>query len=160
MKTIILYASKHGATKEVAEIISAKIPDVIVEDINKFKGNIKEYQNIVLGSKTKVGKIDKKIKEVYNQIDQTSQKVIIFIVGLQKENFDKLIIENVNSEAVSSSYFVGGKLNFPKMNIAEKTIIKMINKEAHLIDVIDTKKEYDFLEYQEIDKIIDSIREK
>ena len=75
MKTIILYASKHGATKEVAEIISSKIPNVIVEDINKFKGNIKEYQNIVLGSKTKVGAVDKKIKEIYNQIDQTSQKI-------------------------------------------------------------------------------------
>lgn len=157
MKTLILYASKYGATKAVAEMIYQGVQNAKVVDVQDFNENILDYQNIIFGSKTTVGQMDKRIKELYQAIDTTKQHVIIFIVGLQKNQLDTVIEQNFSKEAMDNSHFVGGKLNFPKMNIAEKAIIKMINKKQKFIDRIDTKQVYDFLDYQEIDKIINKI---
>lgn len=160
MKTIILYASKYGATKEVANIICNGLSDAKVMNIKDFNEDILEYQNIILGSKITAGQIDKGIKELYHTIDSKTQQVSIFIVGLQKDQLVTVIEQNISKEAITTSYFVGGKLNFPKMNIAEKLIIKMINKKAKFINNIDTKKEYDFLDYKEIDNLISNVKKR
>lgn len=158
MKTIIVYASKYGATKEVAQIIHKALPKVKVVDVKDFNEDILTYQNVVLGSDIKVGQLDKEIKELYHKINKQSQTVTVFVSGLQKEHLKLVIEQNLDSEDIPDSYFVGGKLNFPKMTIVEKIIIKTINKKEKFIDTIDTKKVYDFLDYQEIDRLISKIK--
>ena len=64
-KTLVAYASKGGATKEAAQIISDMLKtryslDVDVVDLRKDKkklSNLAEYQHVVVGSGVRSGKV-------------------------------------------------------------------------------------------------------
>lgn len=152
MKSILLYSSKHGATKEVAETLVKEFKGMEFVEASLFKGDIHQYELLIIGSPIYVGKIDKDCLGLLRQIDTTKTKVIIFLLGLDKSKWQESLQQNIDIKFYYSC-FISGKLNFPDMGFMEKTMIKMINKEAKLIDHIDTKKKYDFIDEEEIDML-------
>lgn len=155
MKRILLYGSKHETTKEVANDIMQSVPDVEVQEASKFNGNINQYDLVIIGSPLYIGKMNKDCIKVLKEIHSPETKVILFLLGLAKDKWQESVEQNIESCTLSMIYscFIGGKLRFPNMGFMEKTIIKMVNKEAHFINDIDIKKEYDLLDYTEIDKL-------
>ena len=55
MKTIILYATKHGAIAEIARRIAAHINGAVVHDLKQPVPDLTEYDSVIVGSSVYVG---------------------------------------------------------------------------------------------------------
>ena len=68
MKTIIIYATKHGTTEKAAHILKSKltgevhIVNIMLEPVTALE----EYDTIILGGSIYVGKIQKKLSSFVN----------------------------------------------------------------------------------------------
>lgn len=153
MKTIILYSSKHGATKEIALQLANDGPKYVVKDINEFNESPDNYDCIIIGASIYVGNLSKKVVTLCKEA--TTCKLLLFLSGLAKEKWQETLQTNIPNYQQIFTYtcFIGGKLNFLDMGFMERTMIKMINKKMHLMDSIDMKKTYDFIEYQEVENL-------
>ncbi|MDG6221904.1 MAG: hypothetical protein IAX21_07065 [Candidatus Bathyarchaeota archaeon] len=85
-KILVAYASKGGATKEASQIISVLLKskysfDVEVVDLRKNKKkllNLDEYNNIVVGSGVRSGKIYDEVLDFLKQ-DFNTKKMAFFV---------------------------------------------------------------------------------
>ncbi|MGX8833526.1 flavodoxin domain-containing protein [Amedibacillus sp. YH-ame6] len=155
MKTLIIYASKHGATKEIVHLLannSCDIKDIIDKDID-----LSSYDNVVLGSGTYAGILDKHMKEFIRVQEETllQKELYLFISGLSGDSssMDKVCAENIPANILSHITYkdhLGGRLNMPDMNLFEKTLIKMINKKGHFYTPEQAKNNIDLLNYERI----------
>lgn len=50
MRTIIVYATKSGASRECAELLATKLTDCYICDLSKQVPDIKSYNTVILGS--------------------------------------------------------------------------------------------------------------
>ena len=57
MKTLILYATKHGATRKIAKLIAQEIPDSVVKDVEESDPHLPSYDCVILGSSLMAGQI-------------------------------------------------------------------------------------------------------
>lgn len=155
MKTLILYGTKYGSAKVVAEKIS-KIGDTIC-DIKDFNGSLNEYDQIIIGSSIYVGMMDKMIKEfIKNHYDELQNSTsLLYLCGLSKENKDKVVEDNIKDRKVCFGQicFVGGTLDFDRMSFFERLIIKLINKKANFVQTC--KGKHNLLIEGSIQKIIE-----
>ena len=55
MKTLILYATKHGATRKIAKLIAQEIPDSVVKDVEESDPHLPSYDCVILGSSLMAG---------------------------------------------------------------------------------------------------------
>jgi menaquinone-dependent protoporphyrinogen oxidase len=64
MKTAIIYASKHGTTEKVARAIAEKLRETANVELfslkQNFRPNIREFDEIILGSSIYMGQSSKK----------------------------------------------------------------------------------------------------
>ena len=89
MKTLILYATKYGATKTLAEKIAAKMPgEAAIQEVSDPAVNLSEYDSIILGTSIYMGKSRKQMKTfIQNNLPTLLQKRIgLFLSCLQDEN--------------------------------------------------------------------------
>jgi menaquinone-dependent protoporphyrinogen oxidase len=60
-KTLILYSTRSGATKEVSEVIVDALKvnnfEVDIVDLRKSNSNIQDYSNIIVGAGVHGGKV-------------------------------------------------------------------------------------------------------
>jgi menaquinone-dependent protoporphyrinogen oxidase len=82
-KTLIAYASKSGATEQVAKIIEEVLketPGLEVElaNLRKDSPNIAQYENIVVGAGVRAGKVYSEALDFLNQ-DFSNKKVAFFV---------------------------------------------------------------------------------
>lgn len=159
MKTLIVYASKYGATKKCADLLKNKISCDCIQ-VNSIT-SIEDYDYIILGSCVYVGKVHKDMHTFYEKFkDQLFlKKTSIYLCGLsrEEEKVQKVLQDNFSLEFLQhlTSYAcVGGILNFPKMNFFEKQVIKMINKESKLIEKIDVLQSYDLIDEEMLYAIV------
>lgn len=134
MKTIIVYATKTGATEECANKLKNMLPDteiVNIENINNF--NLDNYEQIIIGTPIRIGQINKKIKDfVSKNLDKLKlKKVSIFICCGFIEGIDKYFTDNFPNDlleqAITYDTF-GGKLDLDKQKGLDKFVVKMISK--------------------------------
>lgn len=139
MKTAIIFSGNISTTKKIAEIIKSKVNhDVDIFDTSKrFYIDFEEYDNFVLGTNVRYGKLNKrfiraviKMKKYVNE----NQKYFVYITGAditraeEYIRYAKLIVERnpVNY------YFVGGL--FPDTKIGKFTnfILKKFKEDLRL----------------------------
>lgn len=156
MRKIIIYRGKHGAVKSVADMVKESSNNIDTHDILNGEIDITKYQTVIIGTNVTASKISKELKIFCNESILLDKSIIIFISGINND-ISEVVKQNFSEELIKKTkhiIFVGGKLNFPDMNFMERSIIKMVNKKEKIIDNIDTKKEYDFLNYENINKMI------
>ena len=152
MKTLIIYATKYGATKKIAEYIAGAMDDAFMYDINHHSLlSVSEYDCIVLGSPLTAGMINKKIKNfAITHVDELQNKRIgVFLSGLQKEgeaeslkqNFPQELLDVAMAKALLGGIFDPGKCGF----IARK-IIKTVTKLDSYTETIDEVKINEFVQ--------------
>ena len=79
MKSIVIYESYYGNTKNVAEKIALNINDCVAIHIDEFdKSQINEDDLLVIGSPTRAFKSSKKINTFIKQIPQKIALVAVF----------------------------------------------------------------------------------
>ena len=86
IRTLIVYSSKYGSTRDAAKIIALINGPAMYCSVDEFKPEYKEFENIVIGSPLHQEKLDPKIiKFVKNNREWLKEKpVSLFCTCLNK----------------------------------------------------------------------------
>lgn len=133
MKMLIVYASKYGYTKEIAEILKNKFnEDLDLINIKKYKNiELKSYDKIILGTSIYMGKARREMINFVknNQKELLKKEYGIFLCCADKDmdglknSFYKEFIEN---SMVTKR--LGFSINFNKMNFSDRTVVRIISR--------------------------------
>ena len=144
MKTLILYASKYGATEEIAKRIGKKMQDAVVFSLKQQKlPNLSEFDQIVIGSAIYAGSIRKEAKAFIaaNLDELLSKPCALFLSGISEDsasferNFPPKLLTHVKAKDI-----LGGAFEPKKAGAIERFIIKIVTKQAGPINRIDDTK--------------------
>jgi menaquinone-dependent protoporphyrinogen IX oxidase len=130
MKTIILYKSKYGSTRQYAEFIHRSCPGSDICDLDNFDySEIGYYDNVVIASRTYMGNIDATSFLIKQWDFLQNKNVYLLVVGMidadapaSKESYLKIpamIRENIHYLKVP------GRLDMDKLNWFERLVVKM-----------------------------------
>ncbi|MDF2614035.1 MAG: flavodoxin [Clostridia bacterium] len=135
MKTVIVYATKHGAAEKCAKMLKKKMEgDVSLIDLKQVKQlNVSEYDKVIIGGSIYAGTIQKEVTEFCRQnIQILKQKQVgLFITCMNESSADSQLSSVFPKELLdiaAAKVACGGEFNFKDMNFMEKLIIKMITK--------------------------------
>lgn len=175
MKKIIIYGSQYGTTKCYAEKFSemTEIPAINFEDMD----NKEEYDLIIHFGGLYAGGI-KGLKNTVKSI-KNKTRLIIVTVGLadvnDRENTDsikKSIARQVPEKILNNTliFHLRGGIDYSKLNFKHKTMMTLLYKKAKKLPeekktaeikaMIETfGKKVDFVDYDSLEQIINSIRD-
>lgn len=133
MKNLIIYSTMYGCTEKCSNLLKEKLNGETLV-INAGSKNIpepKDFDNIILGSSIKVGKIGKALSKYVNKYEDVliQKKIALFVCGGDNENdyirqnFSKSIYDN----SVSKEFF-GGEISMEKVGFITGLILKMVGK--------------------------------
>ena len=133
MKTLILYASKYGAAKEIAQRIAQKMDDAVIYDLKQ--GNIPpiaDFDCIILGSSIYAGSMRKEAKAfVAKNAEALGKKTLgLFLTGLSENSsyFEKNFSQSFLAKAKATK-FLEGIFDPQKVNAIERFIMKAVAKQ-------------------------------
>jgi len=143
MKTLILYATKYGAAREIAERIAGRLDGAVVHDIKQ--GGIPpltEFDCIIVGSSIYAGSMRKEAKEfVSKNADLLREKKFgFFLSGMDADSAKKFIEANISDEllqAAKAASFLGGIFDPKKAGFLERFIMKVATKQSEYVNTID-----------------------
>lgn len=144
MKTLIIYSSMYGCTKECSEEIQKRLggeTDIVsVKEASKL--DISSYSHVVIGSSIAAGNINSQIKKWMKKYHELliTKKVNLFICsGEADENyFTKNFNEDLLAKANQKAFF-GGRLRVDDMKGFVKFMMKAMGKAADF-DSLDKEK--------------------
>jgi len=147
MKTLIIYATKHGgATKIIAQAIAECMGNAILHDINSNNNiSVNDYECVILGSSLTAGQIDKGLKRfaAENVEELQNKKLGIFLSGLQASGEEGYLKQNFPAELLDKAVakaFMGGIFDPEKCGFLARTAIKVIAKLDSYTSTIDEEK--------------------
>ena len=152
MKTIILFATKYGAAREIAQRMASKIDGAVTHDLKQNgTADITGFDCVIIGSSVYAGSIHKEVKTFISQnIDALQGKRLgLFLSGLETGEGKKAFDNNFPPEIVQSAKaasLLGGIFDPKKAGMAERIIMKAITKKSEYIDTIDDSKIEQFAE--------------
>lgn len=140
MKTLIIYATKHGTTKKITDILAKKLKekkeDVKVINIKEIKNyNIRVFDRVIIGGSIHAGNIQKNIKKFCKEHEQElkEKQLGLFITcmmnneDIQKAQLEKAYSKELRDKSKATG-ILGGEYLFEKMNFLEKIMVKLIAK--------------------------------
>ncbi|MBP3040811.1 flavodoxin domain-containing protein [Bacillaceae bacterium Marseille-Q3522] len=132
MKTVIIYASKHGFTKNCAETLKEKLlGEVDLFRVKEVDGlALTEYDHVIIGSPVYMGQINKGVKQfcLANEEVLKKKKIGLFLCGLTDLETAPLEFPKVLVHDNLVKGIFGGEVKFQKLNFFEKFIMKHIGK--------------------------------
>lgn len=118
MKTMILFATKSGATKECADILAEKF-DCPVYDLTKEKAipDITSFDILILGTGVRMGKIYKPASKFIrrNIGELVKKKIAVFFCNAYPNTFNNAVEKNLPLELIQQAICIksfGGKPPF------------------------------------------------
>jgi len=144
MKALILYASKYGAAKEIAQRIADKMGEAAICDLKQSNiPSLSAFDCVIIGSSVYAGSIRKEAKVfAAENADELCKKPLgLFLSGFAEDgnyyekNFPPKILQ-----AVKARGFLGGIFDPKKANGFERFIIKIVMKKAEYVESIDDEK--------------------
>lgn len=137
MKTLIVYGSKYGFTRECAEKLSSCIGEqAAIKSVKDVKPrDLLAYDGIVLGSPVYMGRLDKFIVQFSRayKTELLNRKLGFFICcgtpDEQAHYYRNCIDANLLEHASIQTGF-GGELREDKMSFMHRLITKMVKKET------------------------------
>jgi len=156
MKTVIVYASSHGTTQKVANIIREKLDSTTVETFNlksKQSIDLSNYETVIIGGSIHAGSIQSEVKKFIkeNTIALMQKKVALYLCCMNEAeelkefetNYPELLRNHSKYNAI-----VGGEYIFERMKFIEKFLVRKISG---------VSKTTSKLRYTEIDNLVKSI---
>ena len=146
MKTLILYATKYGATEEIAQRIANDMGDASLYNLKeKNFPSLELFDCIILGSSLYAGSTRKEFKAfIADNLALLNQKKLgIFFSGMGADSIDKIINDNppLNSlEKIIAKDNLGGIYDPQKVNKMERFIYKLATKQSDYQNTIDDTK--------------------
>jgi menaquinone-dependent protoporphyrinogen oxidase len=153
MKTLIVYTSKRGATREIAERIGKQLGNAELCDLGREPlPDLAVFNTVIIGSPVYAGMANGKIKKFIseNMGKLQGKRVGLFLSGLTKGEEDerKLFTGNFPLEllkAARAQMLLGGIFDPKKAGIMERLIIKAIMKNGAYIDAVRDDKIAEFV---------------
>ena len=152
VKTLILYATKHGAAREIAQRIARLIDGSVLHDLKQ--GGVPplaEYDCIIIGGSVYAGMLRKEAKTFLPQNADAlrGKRLGLFLCGMDasreqayfKANFPPDILQ-----AAKAASFMGGIFDPKKAGVMGRLIMKAVAKQAVYTDTIDDGKIKQFTE--------------
>ena len=151
MKTLILYKSKYGTTKDYADWIHNKTKDSKIFSTNDFDTKLFEnYDTIILGSSTYMGQISARRYLETNWEAIKHKRVFLFAVGLvaPDDEASKKSYEMIPEEIRNNIKYVKlpGRIDIKKLKFLEKAVMKITGTKAS-VDNVDFKKAEPIVEF-------------
>jgi menaquinone-dependent protoporphyrinogen oxidase len=149
MKTVIIFASKHGTTEKVANIIAGKLQN---EEVKLFRLQhpkrltlqLREADRIILGSPVYGGRIQKIMTRFCQLHSEELQKkeLGLFVCGMQpteEQRYEEMqrAYQPVLTGHARALGFMGGEFLFHKMNFLERWVVKKVAKTTYSISQLD-----------------------
>lgn len=134
MKTAIIFATHHGTTELVANVIGEQLINDFVDLINIDKMehiDLTPYQRVIIGGSIHAGMIQKSVREFcsHNLEALLAKQVGLFICGMNDKQWEQEL-ENAFPEKLrnhsDSNRIMGGEFKVEEMNIVEKFLVKKI----------------------------------
>lgn len=109
MKTLIVYATKSGASRECAKLLAAKIKDCSVCDLSKQVPDIENFDVLIIGSGVRMGKIYKPVKHFVEKNKKVLllKKIAFFLCNSYPDTVQKVIEKNIPRELIGNAVFMG-----------------------------------------------------
>ena len=143
MKTLIIYSTKYGATKKIAEDIAKDIEGATLLDIQSDASpSIAGFDCVVIGSSLMAGMIGGNLKTFVKEHAEElkSKRLGLFLSGLSKESEDEFFRGNFSPdilEMAQAKAFLGGIYDPAKCGFVARRIIKTVAKLDSYTDTID-----------------------
>lgn len=129
MKAIIIYETKYGFTKEVAEFINSEVEEselVSIDDASSL--NLKSFDAIFVCSFIIYGEVSEKTSEFLknNKITLLDKNIKLFCSALDQIDFTKAVQISLDPELFlhMKVYNSGGRLVWDELSFKEKRKIK------------------------------------
>lgn len=159
MNTLIVYATKYGATEKCARKLTERLTGNIemvnlkeVQDINLFN-----YDKVIVGGSIYAGKVRKEVNDFCTKYNETlkEKKLGLFICGMHEKEAETELknsfSEDLLQHALTKEFF-GGEFQFEKMKFMEKFIAKMVMKADKSIPAKDVTKNISTISDQVINR--------
>lgn len=155
MNTLVVFASKHGATEKAAEKLSELLEGKV--DCVNLKKSIPEsidgYERVVLGTSVYAGKLHKEFVDFVekNEKKLREKEYAFFVCCGFEEKAEAYLSENLPDGIVEGALFVkyfGQEIVLKRMKLYERAALKMVAKvkeDVHDIREIDIKETADAL---------------
>jgi len=149
IRTLVIYSSKYGSTRDAAEIISLVTGPAKYCTVDEFKPEYKEFEFIVLGAPIYQEKVEQSLLEFVdkNRNWLKEKPLCIFCTCLDKNGgLDQVrSLENFIDTNALSLKAVGGRLIINKLDQKDLVLIKKFLKHVNL-----PFKDMDFYNLEEI----------
>lgn len=146
MKTMILYATKHGAAYEIAQRIAGRISGSVVYDLKQNNiPPLTQFDCIIIGSSLYAGMIQKEAKEFLSKNADVlcSRRLGLFLSGIDASKEETYFETNFPQDilqAAAVKSFLGGIFDPKKAGRMERLIMKMIAKQSkYMSNIFDDK---------------------
>lgn len=153
MKTLIIYKSQQGATKQYAKWIHEDVKDSDLFEVDEFNlKNIGEYSKIIIGSSVYGGQMASLPFLTENFEAIKNKKIFFFTVGLipSDSSWSKKMYETIPLEIREKIKYLKlpGQITYMKPNFIQKWIFKTFLK-GDVESVIDRSKIKPIVEFAE-----------
>ena len=134
MKTLIVYATRHGCTKTCAEKIRSVLPRGADLVTIKESGDIalEAYDAVAIGGSIHAGRIQGSVKKFCDRRQDVllKKKVGLFLCCMEegekaKKEFEDNFPQALRNHASAKGIF-GGAFDFDRMNFLERAIVKKV----------------------------------
>lgn len=142
MKTLILYATKYGATEEIARRIANTMPGATIHHLGKGnRPTLNDFDCVIIGSGLMAGMIYKEAKEYVSQNAEAllSKKLGLFLSGIDANRGAEFFGNNFPAEllqAASAAEFLGGIFDPKKVGMLGRFVVKIAAKRSGYADMI------------------------
>jgi menaquinone-dependent protoporphyrinogen oxidase len=149
MKSLIVYDTKHGTSKEVAERIAASIREKGVEvellDLRErgaAAAPLESYDAVVLGAPFYMTQWSKRATAfaAAREAELAEKRFGLFAVGSTPElgvEAAKAALPAALASKVAEAAYVGGRFDYPSLGAFERFIVKMVSGKAESSSTLD-----------------------
>lgn len=130
MKTIVIYNSQTGFTKQYAQWIAQELQcdSVSLKRINEIA--LSDFDTIIFGSWCHAGRI-KKLNWVFEELKKDANKnYVVFAVGaspMESPDVEKTMEQNIPKNSIVNGFYLQGGLNYEKMTLSSRIMMKLFS---------------------------------
>ena len=128
MKTLILFASRYGATEEIAYMLKSAIGgDVTLCNIRDRSISLEDYDTVIIGSCVYMFKLDKRIKHFLRRNEKAllQKKLGLYLCCYTTPRTEGYLEHFFSPELLAHAAakdILGGKMQYEKMSYAYKQL--------------------------------------
>lgn len=166
MKTLIIYQSKYGSTKQYAEWINQAVESDITDIDNAYRFDLNNYDIVVLGTYLHASHI-KMRKSIIKKWDELkSKKVILFylsgspsvyVIEAVRRDLPPMIFDNI------TTFPLGGRSKFKSLSLYDRFLMRLGQIVVYIQGNKDMArnmvKDFDYISADNIKVVTDKINE-